>query len=446
MNYQLDVQELDSIRRRLDFTISAKVVDAEVKAEVEKMKGTARMRGFRPGKVPAKVLMARYGDQIRADVGQRLVDQSWRRASTELEVAGAPRLVAQNDLAKGTDLTFSIEVEVNPAIQPENYSGIAVSFTQHTVAEEDVDRAVESKLAGQRRIGEVEEARPVQAGDFVLTHLTLTDGEEEVIEEPGTLINTGAERFYPGIEALLVGMSLEETKEAEVTIADTTVLDQLKGRTLQAKVVVQAIQAYVTPELTDDLAAELGYEGGVDGMREALRMEMQQRLDDAGREQARVKLLQELVGSHEFEVPSALVDEQYEALVEETKIRRMYAGEDPRKINLDEATLQDLRNRGRFAAKASLLLAAIGEAEGIKVEDADMDAKIEEIATQRGQTPTAIRGYLEKEQAMPVLRIRVLEEKVLEWLMENADLTAEAPAPVEPEEAAAEPAEAAGEE
>ena len=222
----------------------------------------------------------------------------------------------------------------------------------------------------------------------------------------------------------------------------------MQRNTYSATVGVEAIQAYLTPELTDEVASELGYEGGVDGMKAAIHMEIDQRIDEQSRQAAQVKLLQALVNGHEFDVPTAMVDEQFEALVEEHKIRRAYAGEDMRTITIDEATNNDLRSRARFAAKASVLLLQVGRTEELEVSAADLEAKIAEIAQQRGQTPQAIRGYLEKEAAMPVLRTRVQEEKVLDWLMENANLKAVAPAVAEPEEveAAAPAAEAAGEE
>ena len=151
-------------------------------------------------------------------------------------------------------------------------------------------------------------------------------------------------------------------------------------------------------------------------------------MDAGARQAARVQILEKLVELHDFEVPSALVDEQFEALQEEMKVRRSYSGQDPRSIRFSDAELADLRNRGLFAAKAALLLEAVAKAEEIEVGDADLDAKINEIASSRAQAPEAIRGYLEKEGAMGVLATRIAEEKTLEWLFENAELV-DAPAP-----------------
>jgi len=443
MQYEVESQQLTTIRRRLEFSVPGSAVKAELKMEYDKLRRTVRLRGFRPGKVPVSVIKKRFGDQVRADIAERMVNQVWREAIGTVEAAGQPKLVERGELKGGHDFSFVIEVDVRPEVELGEYTGMDIEYVRREVAESDIDQMVQVKLASLRRIQEVEEDRGVLAGDFVLTGLTLTDGEEEVIEEPGTLINTANERFYPGIEGLLLGLKKGEEKSGEVTIADTSVLDQVQGRTLTAKVRVEAIQAYLTPDLTDDIAGELGYEGGVDGMRGAIQMELDERIDASAREAAQVKLLQKLVADHEFDVPTAMVDEQYEALVEEHKIRRAYAGEDMRTIVIDEATSADLRGRATFAAKASVLLLQVGKAESIEVTAADLDAKIAEIAAQRGQTPQAIRGYLEREQALPVLQTRVTEEKVIAWLMENANLTAVAP-PVEPEEAAAETAAADG--
>jgi trigger factor len=446
MQYELESEEISSIRRRFTFTVPRTVVKAELDVEYGQMKRKVQMRGFRPGKVPLKVLAARFGPRVRADVAERIVNQVWREAVSDIDVAGQPQLSEQQDLNAKKPFVFNIEVDVKPEVVLGQYTGIEVEYERPEAADDDVQRMVDVKLASQRRIAEVEEDRGVKEGDFVLTSLKLMDGEEEVIEEPGTLVNTAAERFYPGLEALLLGLKKGESKTGEVTIADSSVLDQLKGNTYSATVGVEAIQSYLTPELTDEVAGELGYEGGVEGMRAAIHMEIDQRIDEQSRQTAQVKLLQALVNGHEFDVPAAMVDEQFEALVEEHKIRRAYAGEDMRTITIDEATNNDLRSRARFAAKASVLLLQVGRTEKLEVTSDDLDAKIAEIAEQRGQTTQAIRGYLEKEAAMPVLRTRVQEEKVLEWLMENADLKAVAPSATEPEEAAAPEAEAAGEE
>ncbi len=451
MQYELNVESVSTIRRRLHFTLAKGEVKGELDRAFSDLKRKVRIPGFRPGKVPRQLLEARFGPQITGEVSGKLIDRVWRLAARDLEVAGQPALEDQGELKLGADFAFTIGVDVKPVLELDGYKGVAVSYTTRPVADGDVERRVQARLAGKARMVEIDD-RGVQPGDVVLAAITLDADGETLADEPGTMVSTVGERYYPGVEALLLGLAKGESAEGEVTIGEGSAYEHLRGKAVQAKVRVEGINANKIPDLDDALAEELGYEGGADGMRGAIRLEIETALQEEGRTQARVALLQKLVADNSFDVPSGMVDEQLQALVEELKVRRAYAGEDPRTIRFSEAEMADLRGRATFAAKSSVILAAVARQEGIDCTPADLDAKIEEIASLRGQTVQAIRGYLEREDAMPVLTDRILEEKTLEWLLENADLSvseeAAAPAPAGEApvvEAAAEEAPAAAE-
>jgi trigger factor len=418
--YDLHVEELSTSRRRFTLTVGPDVVKSELDRAFLKLKNEARLPGFRPGKVPRNVLEARFGRQIRAEVGANLVDRAWRQVSRDVPVAGQPLLESQEDLAP-TGFSFTIAVDVKPEVAASGYRGIEVSYKSRTVSDEAVEAAIQRKLQSKAKLTEVVDGRAVEIGDFVLTSLKLEADGAVVVEEPGTLVNTRGDRFYPGLESLLVGLSVGGTASGSVSIGASQ-LAHLKGKSFEASVSVIAVQSYQAPALDDSTAQDLGYEGGVDAMRGAIRMELETEAQEADRTDARVALLQKLVDAHSFDVPDGLVDEQYQALVEEMRVRRAYAGQDARSIRFSDAELADLRNRARFAARAAILLASIAKQEGLQVTDADLDKKIAEISQMRGQTVAAIRGYLEREKAMPVLRDRIQEEKTLEWLLDNAEL------------------------
>ena len=442
MQYELNVEEVSQVRRTLSFTVPDSIVNKELDKAFRTMRRDARLPGFRKGKVPLRLLEARFGRQVSDDVASELIDQSWRQAMGEFEVAGRPALEERGELKRGTSFSFKVGVDVVPTIEAQGYAGLEVPFSAESVSDEQVESALQRRLQGQARFAEVSD-RAVETGDHVLAEVKLVDGEEVVLDEPGTLITVGNERFYPGIDELLVGLEIGGSKEGEATIGEGSLREDLQGRSGVATVKVVAIQARVVPELDDKVAKDMGFEGGAESVRPAIRMELESAAQDAGRNDARVKLLQKLVEMHDFDVPEAMVAEQFEALQEEMKVRRTYAGADPRSIQFSEAELADLRSRARFAAKASVLLVAVARQESLVVSDDDMAAKIEEIASMRNQTAAAIRGYLEREGAMPTLKDRILEEKVLEWLLENAELVAPA---VEEAPVAQEAAEAAGEE
>ena len=427
MQYDLHIENVTSIKRKLRFTIAQDLIKGELDQAFKDLKKRANLPGFRRGKVPRNILEARFGKQIRSDISSKLIDQSWREASAGLDVAGQPKLREPGEVTQKKDFIFTIEVDVKPEVEVSNYRGVEVPYRVLNITDEEVEAEISRLLASRSSIQEVTDGRPVKSGDQVLAELVLTakndDGEdEELAREAGTMINTGNERFYPGVEELLIGMNKDEEKSGEVTIADETIFEHLKGKTVQAAAKVLSIQAMMAPELDDDLAGELGYEGGAAGMRAAIQMKLQDGRDEQARNQSRVDLLQVLVDSNEFDVPDGMVEEQLQALVEELRVRRAYGGQDPRSIRFSDAEMEDLRRRARFAAKASCILAAVARQEDIVVSDEDVDARIAEIAGMRGQTVEAIRGYLEREGATSVLRDRLLEEKTLEWLLENSEL------------------------
>ena len=450
MAYELQIDDVSTIRRRLNFSIAEGEVKAELDAAFRNLKRKVRLPGFRPGKVPRNLLEARFGKQVRSEVAGRFIEDSYREAAVELAVAGRPAVEEQGEVKAGQSFTFSIGVDVRPSVEVSGYEGLAVRYPLRDVSDDEVEGEIKRILGGKARIEEVTDDRPVQDGDFVLTELVLKDGDEELVTEAGTLINTRAERYYPGVEGLLIGLAKDGSATGKVTISEASLLDQLKGKEVEATVKVLGIQAHVVPDLSDELAAELDYEGGAEGMRGSIRFKRQEAREADARNQARVDLLEKLVAANDFEVPEGLVKEQLDALIEELKVRRAYGGQDPRSIRFSETEMTDLQRRAVFAAKSSVILASVAEANDLGVSDDELNAKIKEIADMRGQAVEAIRGYLEKEGATSVLKDRILEEKTLEWLLERAELqpvdwAAEAAAAAEAAEAAeaAAPAEAA---
>jgi FKBP-type peptidyl-prolyl cis-trans isomerase (trigger factor) len=256
------------------------------------------------------------------------------------------------------------------------------------------------------------------------------------------MVNTADERYYTGLETALLGAKRNEATTLDVTFSDEAMIEELKGRTLSVTATVSSIQAMSTPALDDDMAAQLGFEGGADGMRAAVQLQIQEAGDAQARNQARANLLNVLIDGNEFSAPAGLIDQQLKALLEEIRIQRAYRGENPRDIQFSDSELADYRTRATFAAKASLILDHVAKAESIGVEDGDLEAKYQEIADARGQRVEAIKGYFVKENAVEDLRERLLEEKTLDWLLERATLVDPKPADEAPAEAAAEAAPA----
>lgn len=423
MQYELNIEEVSAISRKLHFTVAASEVDSELNRAFRELKKRVRLPGFRPGKVPQNMLEARFGAQVKGEVFGKLIEASYREAVGDLDVTGRPEVEARGEVARGDELTFTIAVAVRPQVEVKGHKGVAVDMPVAKVTDADVDSALQRQLASQARIEEVTDDRAVKLGDLVVTALTLKNGDEELAKEEGTMLHTGMERYYPGVEALLIGMKKGQTKTEDVTIGENAGFEHLQGVSCSATVEVVGIQETIVPELDDELAEQLGFEGGAKGARAAVKDQLATFAEDNGRNAARVQILEKLVESNDFEIPDGMVQEQLSALVDELRTRRAYMGQDPNGLRLSDAEMADLKTRAEFAARASSILNGVARQESIEASEDDVTAKLQEIAQSRGQDIEAVRAMVAREGADAMIKARILEEKTLEWLLDNAKIT-----------------------
>lgn len=417
---EFQVEQVSPIQKKLSFTVPSSDVSQELDKAFRNLQRRVRLPGFRPGKTPRRVLEQRFGASVSEEVASKLINTSFQEAASELEYFGQPAL-DRGPLKKGADFAFSITVEVRPELELAPYTGVEVVYPPVEVPEAQVEERIGARLQGQATISEVERDT-VEQGDKVLCELTLSADGEVVHQHPGPLIDTGDERYYAGLQSHLVGLVRDqETEIAGVEFAADAELPEVAGKTLDAKVTITSIQALTVPELTDELAEELGWEGGRDGAYASERMKLEESANSQARNQARANLLSKLIEMNSFDAPAGLVEQQLKALLEEIRVQRAYFGQD-RNWQPNDREMADYRERARFAAKSALILEHVSKAESLDVTDAELEAKYQEIADARGQRVEAIKGYFVKEGAVEDLRGRLLEEKTLDWLLERASL------------------------
>ncbi len=427
----VQVDQVSPTQKRIAITVPQSEVKQKVDDAFKRYAGKINLPGFRRGKIPRNIIEAKFGKQIRQEVASDLMNFKFREASVDVEYLGQPEVETAADLVDSADFSFAIKVQVRPSVQVSDYTGIKVDFPLATVSDAQVDGKMQARLSGAARLVAVEEDRAVERGDLVLTEIAVGDR----VIETGTMVNTQGDRYYAGAEAFLIGLKKGEVGTGSLTFGATTPEADLRGQTHDVRVTVHGIQVSKVPELSDAAAADLGFEGGVEAMRAAVRMQEESQATEAARNVARVNLLQILLGRHTIEVPPAMVDSHLQLLLEELRIQSAYRGRDPRNIRYSEAQMADLRERAAFAARSSMLLEAVAKAEAIVVTDDDLEAKYQEIADMRGQRKEAIKGYFAKDNAVEELRKRLSEERTLDWLLERAELvTAEVAAPAIVEE------------
>ena len=246
------------------------------------------------------------------------------------------------------------------------------------------------------------------------------------------MIRTAGDPYYPGVEAFVLGMEIGSEKEGKVQFGSEALTAAVAGRELDTKIKLLSLQTNVVPELTDELATTLGFEGGTGGMRTGIEAHIRQGRDEMARNQARANLLEVVIAANNFEVPAGMVEQSLKMLMDELRLQQaMRSGRYPRTIGFNDAQVRDLRMRAEFAAKAGLtILEWVAKSESIDVTEADLDLKYKQLSNERGQTIEAVKGWFQKEGATAELKDRILEEKTLDWLLERANLVAPSAAPV----------------
>lgn len=420
---KVDVSAVSNHQKKLTVLVPHKDVREELEKAYRTLSKQVRLPGFRPGKAPRRVLEAQYGERIDADVAQNLIQRSWTDIleNHEIDPVGRPTVDESGEVRDADGFKFTISVDVRPKIELSTWTGLEVVQPSVEVTDEEVDAAVKARLEGSARLEEVK-GRACEAGDMALVELHAFDGDEEIATELGTMIRTEADPYYPGIEPLVIGLEVDGEASGEVTFSEEARTEAVQGKTLKVDVKLVSLQSYVVPDLSDEVAKEIGHDSASE-MTEKIRADLVARRTEGARNQARANVLEAIIAANDFDVPDGMVDQSLEMLKQELRNQQAYiTGQDPRTIGFSDAQVADLRSRAVFAAKASLILEWVTDRESIEATDADLDARYQELADERGQSVEAVRGWFAKDEAVQDLRERIVEEKVLDWLLEQSTL------------------------
>jgi len=426
---RFDIEKVSPIEQKLVFNIPADDIKSRMDVAFKHLQGNVRMPGFRQGKAPRKLIERRFGARVRAEVTNNVINDSFKKAASDMEFFGRPSVDAE-EVKFGQDFTFSVTVEVKPELKVSGYKGIEIDYTAPVVDDAEIEGIIESQLQSQAVLADVED-RPIGNNDMVMLELKIKDGKTVVQDHPGTMVHMAAEPYFTGIESLVEGVEKDGKFKGEVSFAETAQIQEIAGRTLKVEGKVLAIQEMKTPALTDDIAKDMGYEDGAKGMRAKVREHVTNHHETNAKNQARASLLEKLIEANPFDAPKGLIAQQFQALIQELQMQAAYRGQDPKKLNYTQQQVQELEGRANFAAKSALLIEAVAQAEKLEATEADVDAKFQELADARGEQVEAVRSHFGKESAIEDLKARLVEEKTLDWLIDQAKLVkvkAKAPA------------------
>lgn len=424
-----DFVDVSETKKNLVIEIPPEDVDGEIERVARDYGRAARIPGFRPGKVPLKVVKQRFREQILHEVAHELVPRAVDEALREhgVEPISTPDVDLHHlDVKEGQPLKFTAAVETVPPIDPGDYAEIQLRRQAATVEPAAVDEALE-RLRQRAARYEPVEGRGVEAGDTVSVDLERraiengTPGPTEKHE--GVSVEIGAAVNPPGFDEALTGLNVGDEKTFRVQYPADHEIKELAGTELEYSVTVRAIRRRVVPPLDDDLAKEVSETDTLEKLREQLQEQLAKQAARDAERQLRQDLLKAIGTRVTFEVPEVLVDREMSRRTEEFVRNLFDQGVDPRKAGIDwEAFRESQREAALDAVKATLVLDEVARREHLAVSDEDLDREVSGFAERTGRTPAAVRAQLEKEQELERVRAGMRRERTIEFLLSRATI------------------------
>ena len=411
-----------SCERELAVEVPADVVQKETDALVQQFSKHARLPGFRRGKVPPSVIRARFAEDIRSEVVEKLVPKFFREQVEKqgLTVVSQPK-VTDLKIEEGQPLRFKATFEVLPPIEVSGYKEVRAEKPEISVSDDEV-AAYLKQLQEQQASFSAVEGRPLQDGDFAQVSLESRPKEETADMKPSKLddilVHVGGENTVKEFSENLRGANAGDERTFDVTYADDFQDERLRGKTLTYAVHVKGIKQKNLPELNDEFAKEVGEFKDLGELRAKVREQMEHEKKHQAEHESKDKLMDELVRRNDFPVPDALVERQIDLRLE--RGLRALAAQGMRAEDMKKLDFARLRAGQKEAAtkevKASLILDRIAEAEKIEVTEEELEKEVQALAEQAKQPADAVRARLTKEGTLDRIRDRIRSEKTLDFL------------------------------
>ena len=417
---QVSVESISNLERRLTVEVPQDQVDEAVQKQLKDLARTVKLKGFRPGKVPLKVVASRYGSQVRREVVSDLMQRTFYEAVSQerLRPAGTPRFEPGETEA---GLRYTATFEIYPEIEPADLSGRQLELPVAEITEADVDETIET-IRRQNATWEAVE-RPAAEGDRVVVDYKGTiDGEPFTGGEGADVaIELGRGRMLPDFEQGLVGAAPGETRTVEVTFPDDYRAREVAGKIARFTVTVKRVEAARLPEVDADFARRLGVaDGDVERMRQEVRQSMQRELDEALEAQAKEAVMDLLLEAHRFEVPAALVEEESANLARQMAQNLQRQGV---RENLDALQPALFRDQAERRVRLGLVLAEIVKRQGLAADPARVRAAVERIAAAYEQPEQVVQWYYGERGRLAEIESMELERQVVDWVKEQVQVT-----------------------
>lgn len=431
---KIQVETLSPVERKVTIEVDPDRVAKALDRAYTGLSRRVKLRGFRPGKAPRKVLERQFKAEIEGEVLERVVQETFAEAVTQESISpvAPPHVSVSEGVAEGKPVRYTATVEVKPHLAPKDYKGLVVSRRPPNVPPQAIEAELKRLQESFAQLVPVEGRTVAQDGDWaIIDHEGTIDGAPfDGGKAEGVTVRVAKGDISEGFLEHLLGKSVGETIEFDEPFAQDHRDPNLRGKVAHMKVALKALRSRVLPPLDDSLAKEVGAEGidTLDGLVNRIKADLSAREVHRAEVDLRDALVKAALEKNSFEVPPALVERAIDSMLEGAAERFARSGIDIRKLELDFARMRaDLREQALNQVRGALLMEAIADAEGVTATDEDLQAEAVRIAEQAKAPLAAVQQQLRSENARAALISRIREEKAFALLAGAATIQDAAP-------------------
>lgn len=434
---QSQISEISSVMVQVSVEVPWADVERAMEGSYTQLGRTAKVKGFRPGKVPRNVLKQLFGPQVKAEVATSLVEQGLLQAvkEHELAVVASPRVDSLPPIQEGEPFSFKATLEVRPKLETIDTSGLELVRPRVEVTDADVEAELQRLRERQAEIITPDPMRPAQKGDLLTIDYTVEiDGEEKPeMATTQRIVELGSGRLLPEFEEGLLGKQPGDEVQIRVAYGDDTPNEELKGKRALFKVVVRELRERVLPELDDELAKDVSEHETLDELRAHIRAQLEKAAKERADSSLREQVVEKLVEKNPIPVPPSLVQQQEEGMRRELAFLMQMSRPGDASAELVRDMEAMIRPQAEKKVRALLLMSELARQNDLKVEPEEVEARLAQIAEQTGKHIAKVRVEYSGERRES-LEAKILEDKLLDYLLARATVIE---APPEAEEAKA---------
>ncbi len=420
------MEELSPVKKKLSLEIPWSEVKNELNAVYREVGKKAKIKGFRPGKIPRNVLETYYKEQAEEETATNIVNKYyWQTLEDKGIVAVSRPEINQEGLKEDTAFSFSASFETEPKFEPKGYKGIKLEKEKIQVTDSDMEKRLDEIRQMFATMEEIKDDRPAVKGDFVMIDFagSLNGELSKELKADDYYLEIGSQKFVPGFEEQLIGMKIEETKSINVVFPVNYHEKKFAGKEIIFNVTLKNIKEKKLPEIDENFIKNFDRYNSIEDLKTDVRKTLEEKFQGLAETNLQNSITEVLIKENDFEVPPSLLEKQIYYMMDDTQKRMISAGMDEKNaMELSFKMHDKFKDDAVKIVKSFLLLKKIAEKESFIVEENDIEKYIQELAAQYGRDYESLRTMYNNEERKDGLKMELMQKKVFDFIEQNANI------------------------